>query len=66
MGVASDKLTDLTELIPNASGSHPNNVVSGLTGFQSTNQNSFKSQTLQFPNSMNSQLGDDFINLFAN
>lgn len=31
--------------------------------FTTNNQNSFKSQTLQFPKS--SQLGADFINLFA-
>ena len=46
------------------------NSVSGKNGsgggLNSMNQNSFKSQTLQFPNSINSQLGDDFINLFAN
>lgn len=64
MAMATDKLTDLTDLIPNANpGSE---TAQGLTGFQSANQNSFKSQTLQFPNSFNSQLGDDFINLFAN
>ena len=51
----ADKLTDLSELIPSG----------GLNGTQPINQNSFKSQTLQFPNSFNSKLGDDFINLFA-
>ena len=35
-------------------------------GMQSKNNQSFKSQTLKFPSSFNSQLGDDFINLFAN
>ena len=30
------------------------------------NPSSFKSQTLKFPSNFNSQLGDDFINLFAN
>ena len=52
----ADKLTDLSEIIPNG----------GLNGTQPINQNSFKSQTLQYPNGFGSELGDDFINLFAN
>ena len=52
----ADKLTDLSDLIPS----------SGLNGTQPIIQNSFKSQTLQYPNGFNSELGDDFINLFAN
>ena len=35
-------------------------------GSDEENLNSFKSQTLKYPLTINSQLGDDFINLFAN
>lgn len=52
---AVDMFVDLTDGGGNGSQLHP------------FNQNSFKSQTLQFTNNkLNSELTDDFINLFAN
>ena len=58
---ATDKLLDLSD-DPHVQGMAPMHNTTNLP-FTTNNQNSFKSQTLQFPNA--SQLGADFINLFA-
>lgn len=58
---ATDKHLDLSD-DPHVQGMTQMHNTTNLP-FTTNNQNSFKSQTLQFPNS--SQLGADFINLFA-